>query len=166
MIMENEIFDQIKRELTAYGESMGEVGRLRLIGIISHVLGLFLLIFTLVLCVFAILSFGAVAVIHALSACMPIWAAALIVGSLYIVLIVVAVACRKTLFIHPFIRLLSKDIRTEEELALRTMEAEHKAELQQVKMSWQVENATRELDFYTNLLRRAWKFIRGLVNKR
>ncbi len=163
--MENEIFDQIKRELTAYGESMGEVGRLRLIGIISHVLGLFLLIFTIVLCVFAILSFGAVAVIHALSACMPIWAASLIIGSLYIVLIVVAVACRKTLFIHPFIQLLSKDIRTEEELSIRTIEAEHKAELQQVKMSCQVENATRELEFYTNLLGRAWKFIKGLVNK-
>ena len=35
--MENEIFEQIKSELTEYGKSVGEVGRLKLIGIISRV---------------------------------------------------------------------------------------------------------------------------------
>lgn len=163
--MENEFFNQVKEEVTEYGKSVGRVGKLRLIGIISRVLGMFLLIFTVVLCVLALFTFGAVAAIDAMSACMPVWSAALIIGSAYIVLIAIAIACRKPLFIHPFIKLLSKQIRSEEELALRIMEAEHKAELQQVRMQCQVENATRELDFYAGLLTRAWNFIKGLLRK-
>ena len=95
----------------------------------------------------------------------PVWGASLIIGATYIVLIVIALACRKQLFIHPFIKILSKQITTEEELALKTMEAEHKAELQQVRMQCQVENATRELDFYASLLSRAWDAIKGLLHK-
>lgn len=163
--MENDVFEQIKQEVSTYGQSMGEVGRLRLVSIVSRVLGLFLLIFTIVLCVFALLAFGAVAAIHALSACMPIWAASLIIGSIYIVLIAVTIMCRKQLFINPFIHLMDKQVHTEEELALKTMEAEHKAELQRVRMECQVENATRELDFYANLLSRAWNFITGKLRR-
>ncbi len=163
--MENEFFNEVKNEVTEYGKSVGEVGKLRLIGIISRVLGLFLLILTLVLCALAIFTFGAVAIINILSAYMPVWAASLIIGSTYIVLIIIALACRKQLFIHPFIKMLSKQITTEEELALKTMEAEHKAELQQVRMQCQVENATRELDFYASLLSRAWDAIKGLLHK-
>ena len=163
--MENEFFNEVKNEVTEYGKSVGEVGKLRLIGIISRVLGLFLLILTLVLCALAIFTFGAVAIIDILSAYMPVWAASLIIGSTYIVLIVIALACRKQLFIHPFIKMLTKQITTEEELALKTMEAEHKAELQQVRMQCQVENATRELDFYASLLSRAWDALKGLLHK-
>ncbi len=163
--MENEFFNQIKNEVTEYGKSLKEAGKLHLIGIISRVLGLFLLIFTVVLCALAIFTFGAVAAIDAMSACMPVWAASLIIGSAYIVLIVIAVACRKPLFIHPFIKLLSKQITSEEELALKTLEAEHKAEMQQVRMQCHVENATRELDLYASLLSRVWKAIKGLLHK-
>ena len=163
--MENEIFEQIKSELTEYGKSVGEVGRLRLIGIISRVLGLFLLIFTLTLCVLALFTFGAVAAIDAMSAYMPVWAAALIISSAYIVLIIIAIACRKQLFIHPFIKQLSKEISTEEELALKTMEAEHQVELQNVRIECQVENATRELNFYMNLFSRVWNLITGKIRK-
>ena len=163
--MEKDIFEQLKQELSTYGQSMGEVGRLRLVSVVSRVLGLFLLIFTIVLCVFALLAFGAVAAIHALSACMPIWAASLIIGSIYIVLMAVTIMCRKQLFINPFIHLMDKQVHTEEELALKTMEAEHKAELQRVRMECQVENATRELDFYANLLSRAWNFITGKLRR-
>ena len=52
--MEQTFVDQIKEEATQYGKAVGEVGKLRMIGIASRVLGLFLLIFTLVLCVFAL----------------------------------------------------------------------------------------------------------------
>ena len=163
--MENDFFNQMKSEVTNYGKSLGEVGKLRLIGIISRVLGLFLLIFSVVLCALALFTFGAVAAIDAMSACMPIWAASLIIGCTYIVLIGIAIACRKPLFINPFIKLLSQQITTEEELALKTMEAEHKAEIQQVRMQCQVENATRELDFYASLLSRVWEAIKTLLRK-
>ena len=163
--MENEFFNQMKNEVTDYGKSLGEVGKLRVIGIISRVLGMFLLILTVVLCALALFTFGAVALIDVLSNYMPVWGASLIIGATYIVLMVIAIVCRRPLFIHPFIKLLSKQITTEEELALKTLEAEHKAEIHQVRMQCQVENATRELEFYASLLSRAWEAIKGLLRK-
>ena len=59
--MENDFLNQAKEELTEYGRSVGEVGKLRLVGIISRVLGLFLLILTIVLCALAVFTFAAVA---------------------------------------------------------------------------------------------------------
>lgn len=164
--MENEFTAQIKQELAEYGKALGEAGKLRLIGIVSRVLGLFLLIFTLTLCALALFTFAAVAVIDVLTKCMPLWAAALIVGSLYVVLIILAIACRKPLFINPFIKLLTKQIRSEEELALKTIEAEHKADVSRVRLYNHVENATREVTFYANLFSRAWDALKGLLRRK
>ena len=163
--MENEFFNQVKSEVTEYGKMVGAAGKLRLIGIISRVLGLFLLILTVILCALALFTFGAVAVIDVLANYMPVWAASLIIGSTYIVLIVIAIVCRKQLFIHPFIKLLTKQIRSEEELAIKTLEAEHKAELQRLRIEGRIENATRELDFYASLLSRVWKAIKSFFRK-
>ena len=163
--MENGFFNQIKQELTQYGQSLGEVGQLRLVGLISRLLGLFLLIFTLVLCVLAFFTFGAVALIDILAQYIAVWQAALIVGSAYVLLIVIAILCRRPLFIHPFIKLLTKQIKTEEELELKIIEAEHKADVQRVRMECQVENATREFDFYINLISRVWDLIKGWLRK-
>lgn len=163
--MENDFFESLKQEITSYGQSVGEVGRLRLIGIVSRILGLFLLIFTVVLCVFALLAFGAVAALHAMSHVMPLWAAALILGAGYILLIIVVIACRKPLFIHPFIRLMSKQLRTEEELALKTLEAEHQAEIDYLRIENRVTNTTREINLYIASIRRVWSWLSGVFHK-
>ena len=155
--MQNDSFDQFKTELTEYGSALSKAGKLRMVSIISRLLGLFLLILSLVLLVFAILSFGAVAIIHALSNHMPIWAAALIMGALYFLLIVITISCRKQLFIHPFIRL--------EELEKKTIEADYQADLRRIRIETQVENATREFTFYTKLVYRVWNFITGKFRK-
>ena len=120
------MIEQIKQEATTFGKALGNAGRWHLIGIVSRVLGLFLLIFTLVLCVLALF----------------------------------------TLFVHPFIRLLSKHvIGTQEELVLETLKAEHEVDLQKVKIETRVENATREINFYANLLSRLWKTLSGWLHK-
>ena len=164
--MDNSFFAELKQELAEYGKALGEVGQLRLIGIISRVLGMFLLIFTLVLCALALFAFIAVALIDVLSSYLPVWASALIVGSIYVVLILLAIACRKPLSIHPFIKLMTKQIRSEEELALKTIEAEHKAELAQVRITGEVENATREFNFVVSLFSRLWDVIKGLRRRK
>ena len=160
------MIEQIKQEATTFGKALRNAGRWHLIGIVSRVLGLFLLIFTLVLCVLALFTFGAVAAIDVMAQYMPVWAAALIISSLYLLLIVVAILCRKPLFVHPFIRLLSKHvIGTQEELVLETLKAEHEVDLQKVKIETRVENATREINFYANLLSRLWKTLSGWLHK-
>ena len=164
--MESQFFEKIKEEATVYGKALSNVGKLRLIAIISRVLGLFLLIFTIVLCLFALFSFGAVAAISALSACMPVWAAALIIGSVYIIIIALAIIFRRPLFIHPFIALLTDQvIGTQEQLDLETVKAEHEVELQNVRLETKVENATREIDFYFRLASRIWSWISGWRRK-
>ena len=163
--MENAFFNQVKDEVTAYGKSLSEIGKLRVIGIVSRVLGLFLLLLTIILCVLAILTFGAVAAINALSACMPVWAASLIIGGAYVLLILIAIIARRPLFINPFIKLLAKQVTTETELAHRIGELEHETEVQKVRMSCQVENVTREFNFYTALLSRMWNIFKALMKK-
>lgn len=139
----------MKNNITGYGTALSEVGKLKLIGVVSRVLGLFLLIFTLMMCVFALFTFGAVAAIDALAMCMPVWAAALIVSSAYILLIIIAILCRKPLFVHPFIALLSKQvIKTEQELEVATLRAEYDAEMR-----------ASQLSLYTSLISRVWKWI-------
>lgn len=164
--MENEMVNQLKEEVTAYGKSVQRVGELRLVGVVSRIIGLFLLIFTIVLLVFALLSFGAVAIIAALANHMPIWAAALIMGGLYLVMIVVIIACRKQLFINPFILLMTKQIKTEEELNLKTVEAEHKMELNRVRIGGRVDDVTRKLDFYAGLATHIWNFLTSWLHKK
>ena len=164
--MENEFTAQIKQELAEYGKALGDAGQLRLVGIVSRALGLFLLIFTLTLCVLALFSFIAVALIDVLGTWLPLWAAALIVGSTYILLIILAILCRRPLFINPFIKLLSKQARSEQELALKTIEAEHKAELASMRLRGQVEEATREVTFLFSLLTRAWNALKGLLRRK
>ena len=154
--MENDFVSQVKSELTEYSKSIAEIGKLRLIGIVSRVLGLFLLILTVVLCAIGLFAFASVAAINALTACMPLWAAALIVGAVFLLLIILAIVCRKPLFVHPFIRLMSNQIRSEEELALRTIEAENNAQLQRVKMECRVQNATQQFHFLTSLIGKIW----------
>ncbi len=163
--MENELFEEVKKEVTACGEAVGEVGKLRLIDLVSRLLGLFLLIFTIVLLLSALFTFGAVAAIDILSNYMPTWAASLLIGSIYLVLIAVVLAFKKQLFIHPFIRLMSEQINTEEELALKTMEAEHKAEIQYIRLESKVENVTRELNIYANLVSRIWSWLTDKLTK-
>ena len=164
--MENEMIEQLKQEASVFGKALENAGKWHLIGIISRVLGLFLLIFTLVLCVLALFTFGAVAAIDAMSFYMPVWAAALIMGSAYLLLIIIAISCRKPLFVNPFIRMLSKHvIGTQEELDLETLKAEHEVDLQKVKIETRVENATRELNLYANLISRAWNLLRGWMHK-
>lgn len=154
--MENDFVSQVKSELTEYSKSLAEIGKLRLIGIVSRVLGLFLLILTVVLCAIGLFAFASVAAINALTACMPLWAAALILGAVFLLLIILAIVCRKPLFVHPFIRLMSNQIRSEEELALRTIEAENNAQLQRVKMEYRVQNATQQFHFVTSLIGKIW----------
>lgn len=164
--MENGLLERIKDEASVYGKALGNVAKLRLIGAVSRVLGLFLMIFTIVLCSLALLTFIAVAATDAMAQYMPLWAAALIISCAYILIIAVAVLCRRRLFIHPFIALLTKQlIGTQEQLDIETLKAEHEVEMQSVKLETRIDNATRELNFYTGLLSRVWGWIAGRMRK-
>jgi len=105
--MENEFIHQVREDISAYLQTETILSKLRIVGGLSRVLGLFLLMLTVVLLFFGLLAFCCVAAIVGLSYCMPLWAAALVVGSLFVVGIILVVSFRKQLFINPFVKLLS-----------------------------------------------------------
>lgn len=105
--MDSEFADQVQNDVRAYAETNTVLAKLRLVGGISRVLGLFLLLLTVILIVFALLAFGSVAAVAALSYHLPIWAATLIIGSVYILLLAGVIIFSKQLFINPFVRKLS-----------------------------------------------------------
>ena len=122
--MANEFFDQVKADVSAYLQTQTIVSKLRIVGGLSRVLGLFLLLLTAILLLFSFAAFCGVAAVIGLSHCMPLWAAALLIGAVYIVLLVLAIIFRKPLFINPFVKLLSgiffaKEGRQAEEIRLR-----------------------------------------------
>ena len=158
--MENTFVEQIKEEASQYGKAVGEVGKLLLIGIVSRVLGLFLLIITVMLCIIALFTFGAVAAIDAMSLCMPVWAASLIVCGAYIALIIVLIIARKPLFVHPFIALLSKHvIGSQRELEMEILKAEHEVEKHHLRIGARVESTVGELSFFVHLIKRIFKHL-------
>jgi hypothetical protein len=106
--MDNNYLDQVQTDLKAYVKTQMTIGKLQLVGGISHILGIFLLALTIILLLFALLSFLAVSAISALSIALPLWASALIMAAFYLLLILIAIVCRKQLFINPFVRRLSQ----------------------------------------------------------
>ena len=106
--MDNNYLDQVQTDLKAYVKTQMTIGKLQLVGGISRILGVFLLALTIILLLFALLSFLAVSAISALSIALPLWASALIMAAFYLLLILIAIVCRKQLFINPFVRRLSQ----------------------------------------------------------
>lgn len=106
--MDNNYLDQVQTDLKAYVKTQTTIGKLQLVGGISSILGIFLLALTIILLLFALLSFLAVSAISALSIALPLWASALIMAAFYLLLILIAIVCRKQLFINPFVRRLSQ----------------------------------------------------------
>ena len=106
--MDNNYLDQVQTDLKAYVKTQMTIGKLQLVGGISRILGIFLLALTIILLLFALLSFLAVSAISALSIALPLWASALIMAVFYLLLILIAIVCRKQLFINPFVRRLSQ----------------------------------------------------------
>ena len=113
-----------------YGKAVGKTGQLKVIDIASRALGMFLLWLTIILLLFAVLCFCSVAAISALGAYMPIWAAALVMVGVHILLIGILYAKRQALFVRPFLRLMSGGtVQTERDLEIETLKAEHTKEM-------------------------------------
>lgn len=105
--MASEFINQVKADASAYLKTETLVSKLRIVGALSKVLGLFLLVLTLILLAFGVAAFGGVAAVIGLSHYMPVWAAALVMGGIFILVAIFIYALRKKLFINPFVAILS-----------------------------------------------------------
>ena len=95
--------DYLLADLQEYGKTRFEQAKLTLLDKLSRIAALLLLGLAVILIVFAIVAIGGVALISALSNCMPTWAAALIVAAIWLVFLVLVIALRKHLFLNPML---------------------------------------------------------------
>ncbi|MBR2165739.1 MAG: phage holin family protein [Paludibacteraceae bacterium] len=156
--------DEILTEVETLARAEYEVARLRMIDNTSRLVGSLLLTICLILVAFAVLAFCAAAAVVALAQCVPTWAACLIVGAFYLLLIPVLIGCGKVLFLDPIVRKMS-GFKDAEELKCETIRAEGNAALQRERISGRLRFARTMYDYYTGLAQTAWNMIRKLFKK-
>lgn len=88
--------------------------RLSVLEKLSRVTGLLLLALVVVLLLFAVLAFGALALVYVLAQWVPIWGAYLIIGALFLLLLVLAFVFRRQWFINPVVGALSAILFSED----------------------------------------------------
>lgn len=77
--------------------------RVRLLEKVSRILGLIVSVLVVLFLSSIVVIFGGIALAYVLGQWLPMWAAYLIVGGVFVVLVIVAVAFRKQLFINPIV---------------------------------------------------------------
>ena len=99
--MDETQYQKLLDDCKSYLNTRYDLLRLSLLAKLSKILGLILLAIVVVLLVFAVLSFGALALVFVLAQWIPVWASFLIIGGVFLLLLVLAVVFRKQRFVHP-----------------------------------------------------------------
>ena len=157
--------EQILTEISTYAQAEYEYSRLRVVDYVSRLVGGVLLAIGLILIVFAVLSFCAAAAVFALALYVPMWAACLIVGACYILLIPILVICSRTLFRNIIIRRMS-GLKNGEALRLETVRAEGNAAVRRERLNghlFVVQALHNQLSRWGHLIIRLF---RGLFRKK
>ena len=157
--------EQILSEVQAYAKAEYELARLQIINSVSHVVGSLLLTICIILVAFAVISFGASAAVFALSQHLPMWAACLIIGGVYLLMIPLLIGLGKFLFVNPIIKKMS-GLKDAEALQYETLRAEGRAAVQRERISAHVRIVQAIYVHYTQLAQTAWNAIRSIFRKK
>lgn len=105
--MDDTQYQKLLDDCKSYLNTRYDLLRLSLLAKLSKILGLILLALVVVLLVFAVLSFGALALVFVLAQWIPVWASFLIIGGVFLLMLVLAVVFRKQWFVNPLVGALS-----------------------------------------------------------
>ena len=111
-----------------------DIVRFHVVDYVSRMVGALFLAISILLIVFAILAFGAGAAVFALAQCMPTWAACLIIGGVFVILVPVVILGSTILFVNPVVRKLS-GLKNSEQLQMETIKAEGQVAVQKERIS-------------------------------
>lgn len=106
MVLSDEQYQKLLSDTRAYLNTQYDLLRLGLLEKLSKVIGLILFSLVVILLLFAVLGFGAVTLAFVLAQWIPLWAAFLIIGGVFFVLLLLAVIFRKQWFINPMVTAL------------------------------------------------------------
>lgn len=112
--MENSEYKKLVEDGKKYLETRVSLLKLDLLDKLSQIIGIIVLVLIVALLLMTALAFFAAAAVGALCNLMPMWVACVIVGSLFVILIVLCIAFQTKWFVNPIIRRLSGIIFPEE----------------------------------------------------
>lgn len=96
-------YEQTWADIKQYASTRFDLFKIGFLEKAAKIAGLIIFALALVLLLFAIISFGCIALIFAIGQTLPMWASTLIVVALWLLIMIGAIAFRKQLFINPML---------------------------------------------------------------
>ena len=107
MIFDSPKYQQTWADIKQFASTKFDLFKVGFLEKAAKIIGLILFALALILLLFAIISFGCLALIFALGKALPLWAAALIVVALWLLIMIGAIVFREKLFINPILAAIS-----------------------------------------------------------
>lgn len=105
--MDNSPYSQLLSDVQSYVSRRYDLFLIRLLEKVSRILGLLIAIVVVLFLSSIVVIFGGIALAYVLGQWLPMWGAYLITGTLFALLLVVAIIFRKQLFVNPIVGALS-----------------------------------------------------------
>lgn len=115
MIFDTEKYQQTWEDIKQLASTKLDLLKVDFLGKAANIAGLILFALALILLVFAVISFGCIALIFAIGQALPMWASALIVVGLWLLIMVGAIVFRDRLFFNPMLAAISSILFAESE---------------------------------------------------
>ena len=106
-MFDSEKYQQTWADIKQYAFTQFDLFKVGFLEKAAKIIGLLLFALALILLLFAVISFGCLALIFAIGQTLPMWASALIVVGLWLLIMACAIIFRDKLFINPILAAIS-----------------------------------------------------------
>ena len=106
-MFDSEKYQQTWADIKQFASTKFDLLKIDFLEKAAKIAGLILFALVLILLLFAVISFGCFALIFALGQTLPMWASALIVMALWLLIMIGAIVFRQKLFINPMLVAIS-----------------------------------------------------------
>ena len=106
-MFDSEKYQQTWADIKQFASTKFDLLKIDFLEKAAKIVGLILFALVLILLLFAVISFGCFALIFALGQAIPMWASALIVMALWLLIMIGAIVFRQKLFINPMLAAIS-----------------------------------------------------------
>ena len=111
-MFDSDKYQQTWADIKQYASTKFDLLKVDFLEKAAKIVGLILFALVIVLLLFAVISFACTALIFALGQTLPMWAAALIVVGLWLLIMAGAIIFRQQLFIHPMLAAISSILQS------------------------------------------------------
>lgn len=107
MAMDNSQYSKLIEDFRSYVSKRYDLFLLRLLEKVSIIVGLIITLIVVLFLASVVVVFSGIALAYVLGQWLPMWAAYLIIGAVFLLLLVLAVVFRRQWFVNPVVAILS-----------------------------------------------------------